>query len=102
MMAKQEWVDPSSSEQVTIMVITTGVQFACSFGMIALVVIGLWDVFEGHISARQTVAFAVCGVLTLWTGYRAMHLVVRPTWWGMAIVLVSGVVALAPIVALEF
>lgn len=101
-MMKQEWVDPSSREQVTIMVITTAVQFACSFGMIALAIVGLWDILDGTISARQIVAFAVCGALTLWTGYRAMHLVVRPTVRHMVIVLLSGVVALMPIVALEF
>lgn len=101
-MNKQEWVDPSSREQVTIMVITTAVEFACGFGLIALVIVGLYDLMDGSISPRQIVALGLSFWLTLWTGYRAMHLVVRPTPRGLAVVLVSGLAALAPIVALKF
>ncbi|HEX7819632.1 MAG TPA: hypothetical protein VF463_03330 [Sphingobium sp.] len=101
-MTNQEWVDPSTREQVTIMVVTTAVQFACGFGVIALVLAGLFDMIQGTLSARQIMAFGLCLFLTLLTGYRAMHLVVRPTWRGMVIVLLSGLFALSPIIALEF
>ncbi|WP_234150986.1 hypothetical protein [Sphingobium sufflavum] len=94
--------EPRIRDQVTIMVITTAVEFACGFGLIALVLIGCYDILDGSISARQSVALPLSFVLTLWTGYRAMKLVVVPTWPGLAIVAVSALAALAPIVALEF
>jgi hypothetical protein len=98
----QEWVDPSTPEQVTIMVITTAVEFACGFGLLALVIFGAIEVFTDTLTARGLVALPLSFMLTLLTGYQAMHLVVRPTRWGMARVLFSALVAILPIVMMEY
>ncbi len=99
---EQDQADNRIRDQVTIMVITTAVEFAAGFGLLALLIFGLWDIVDGSISARKLLAFLLSGMLTLWTGYRAMHLVVRPEWRGLAIVLLSGIAALVPIFTLDF
>ncbi|MET0241595.1 MAG: hypothetical protein ABW184_17010 [Sphingobium sp.] len=92
----------STREQVTIMVVTTTIEFACGFGAIALLVLGWYDVIDGSISARQVIALPVSFLFALWTGYHAMQLVVRPTRRGMILLLLRCLLTLAPIVALEF
>jgi len=94
--------DISIRAQVTIMVITTIIEFACGFGLIALFIAGWIDILDGEISIRQMLALPLSFALTFITGYKAMMLVCRPTHRGMALVAVLAVASIFPILALEF
>lgn len=86
----------SVAEQVTIMIVTTAIEFACGFGLIALFVIGWYDIIDGSLSERQLLALPLSFGLTLITGYKAMMLIVRPTRPGMVTVAALAIASLLP------
>jgi uncharacterized membrane protein len=87
----------SITEQVTIMVVTTAIEFACGFGIIALFIFGWIDILDGSISLGMLVALPLSLVLTLLTGYKAMLLICRPERAGFLTVFVLAVAAAAPV-----
>jgi hypothetical protein len=93
-------VESGSPEQITIMVLTTAVQFACGFGLIALVVFGLWRTFTETLTIPELIGFPLCFGLTLATGYKAMMLVCRPTRAGMVGVGLMSVASIAVAICL--
>lgn len=93
-------IESGSPEQITIMVVTTAVEFACGFGLIALVVFGLWQVFAGTLTMRDVIGLPLCFGLTLATGYKAMMLVCRPTRNGMVGVALMSIASAAVAAAL--
>ncbi|CAN5262121.1 hypothetical protein BH10PSE13_BH10PSE13_13740 [soil metagenome] len=95
-------LDISIRAQVTIMIVTTIIEFACGFGLIALAIASWIDIIDGEISIRQMLALPLSFALTFITGYKAMMLVCRPTHQGMALVAVLAVASIFPILALEF
>ncbi|HEX7854930.1 MAG TPA: hypothetical protein VF503_14675 [Sphingobium sp.] len=93
-------IESGNPEQVTIMVITTAIQFACGFGLLALLILGALETFEGRLSMEELVGFPLCLGLTILTGYRAMMLVCRPTRNGLVGLLLMSMTTLVAVIAL--
>lgn len=92
--------ESGSPEQVTIMIITTAIEFACGFGLIALLIFGVREIVSGELTMRQFIGLPVSFGFVLATGYRAMMLVCRPTRSGMVGVMALSALSLAIILAM--
>lgn len=93
-------VESGNPEQVAIMVVTTAIEFACGFGLIALLIFGAYELFDGQISMREFVGLPISFGLTALTGAKAMMLVCRPTRGGMVQVAALSLVTLAVVLAM--
>lgn len=94
--------DTSIREQVTIMVVTTAIEFACGFWLIALAVLSSIDLLDGSIDLAHLVAFPLSFGLTLLTGYKAMLLICRPERRGFLLVLALALATVAPMIVAGF
>ncbi|MFT3968006.1 MAG: hypothetical protein QM690_19220 [Sphingobium sp.] len=95
-------VESGSPEEVTIMIVTTAIQFACGFGLIALAVFTGYELFHGHLTMREFAGLPLGFALTALTGAKAMMLVCRPTRAGMVRVAALGLLTLAVVLATIF
>lgn len=89
----------SIREQVTIMVVTTAIEFACGFALIGLAILAIIDMADGSISMRQLLAIPLGLGLAAITGCQAMMLICRPERRGMIRVGSLALVTSVPVVA---
>lgn len=92
--------ESATPQEIAIMVVTTAIQFACGFGLVALIAFGIWEVAQGTLTVPQLIGFPLCFGLTLATGMKAMMLVCRPTLSGMVGLLLMSASSIAVAVAI--